>query len=78
MVKYKTEKECQSKVERDFWKSIVPKFEDPDGDNLLLDDDEIVTSITLCYDLTEIENINALRTKDCQGLWSPLYPGIEV
>ena len=63
MVKYKTEKECQSKVEKDFWKSIVPKFEDPDGDNLLLEDDEIVTSITLCYDLTEIENINTLRTK---------------
>jgi hypothetical protein len=42
-------------VEKDFWKHILQKFNDEDGDpeeNDLLYDDEIVTSITLCYDLT--------------------------
>jgi len=37
--------------------------EDPDDpdQNLLLWDDNLVTSINLCYDLTEIENLSNLR-----------------
>lgn len=55
VVNYKDPKECQGKIEVDFYKSIVPMFADTDEDgdyNELLEDDEIVTSITLCYDLT--------------------------
>ena len=51
---YTSEKQCKNKVELDFWQKIVPMNADTDGDgfNELLTDDEIVTSITLCYDLT--------------------------
>ena len=29
---YTDEKQCQSRTERDFYKFILPKFADPDGD----------------------------------------------
>lgn len=55
MVEFKDESDCTTKLEKDFYKKVFQKAqqEDDPEDNLLLYD-EHVTSITLCYDLTEI------------------------
>jgi hypothetical protein len=58
-VEYKDDSECKNKLEKDFYNKVVKKLRDPDfpddpSQNLLLYDDNLVTSITLCYDLTEI------------------------
>lgn len=68
IVHYNDASECKNKLEKDFYKKVVKKAvnpEDPDDpdQNLLLYDENLVTSITLCYDLTEIENLNTLRTQ---------------
>ena len=38
IVEIKSEKDCKSPLEKDFWKHIVPQFDDPDGgeENALL------------------------------------------
>ncbi len=56
----KEEGEVRDQCERDFWKFIFNKKQKKgeNSDDNPIFQEEWVTSITLCYDLTEIENLN--------------------
>ena len=52
---YKDESEITNEVDKDFFRFIYKKYREQ------VREAQIVTSITLCYDLTELQNINKAR-----------------
>ncbi len=56
MRKYKSEDEITSHLDKELFKLIKQKKNN-------IDNDPIVSAISLCYDITELENIDKQRAK---------------
>lgn len=63
MDNFQSEDDARDKLEKDFYKFVYTKNKVKNSDENRLYQIELVTSITLCYDLTEIENLNKFRDK---------------